>query len=181
MTDPRTQRMFRWLDWAFWLIWLGFPVLIWSLVRSVLDLPAQLARLAPDQAQCLVGLPQVALFSAVGKVAFWVPFAVEMAVYAVLLFLAHRVVHWCATGQIFIPPIIRALQMIGVIIAAFPLCDWVMQMLAAWIYVQTGDMPFFDWGFAVDVPVIGVGLLLVTMAAAMRMAVQLHEDAALTI
>jgi hypothetical protein len=35
--------------------------------------------------------------------------------------------------------------------------------------------------FALDLPVIGVGLLLITIAAAMRMAVQLHQDAELTI
>jgi hypothetical protein len=181
VTDPATQRLFYWLDRAFWLIWLGFLVLIWVLVREVQDSPAALAALAPDQAACLAELPQPALFSSAGQAVFWGGFAVEMAVYAVLLLMAHQVIHRCATGQIFVAPMIASLRRIGLVIAIFPLVDLVIQNLSAWAYVHTGDMIAFSGRFALDMPVIGVGLLLVTMAAAMQMAVQMHEDAALTI
>ena len=50
MQDAATHRMFYWLDRAFWVIWLGFPVLIWVSVQAVLNAPAQILALAPDQA-----------------------------------------------------------------------------------------------------------------------------------
>ncbi len=181
MTDPATQRLFHRLDRAFWLIWLGFPVLIWVLVWQVLDVPAQLARLAPEQAACLAALPQVALFSQAGQWVFWGEFGVEMAVYVVLLFLAHRVIHHCATGQVFVDAMINTLRMIGIVILAFPVLVIGLQNLMEFMLVRTGDMPLYEPSFALDFPVMGVGLLLVTMAAAMRMAVALHRDAELTI
>ena len=156
-------------------------VFIWQLVREVQNAPATLAALAPDQAVCLAGLPQIARFSTAGQVMFWGGFAVEIAIYAVILLLAHQVIHRCAAGWVFVGGMITSLQMIGIIIAAFPLIDLVIVNLSAWVYVRSGDMIAFSGSYALDVPVMGVGLLLVTMAAAMRMAVRMHEDAALTI
>lgn len=104
-----------------------------------------------------------------------------MLVYTVLLALAHQVMHRCATGRVFVAAMIVSLRRIGMIIAAFPFIDLVLQNLSLWDYLQTGNLLFFSPSFALDVPVIGVGLLLVTMAAAMRMAVDLHSDAELTI
>jgi hypothetical protein len=181
MTDPATQRLFFWLDLVFWLIWLGFLALIWVLVREVRNGPADLAALAPDQAACLAALPQPTMFSIAGQAVFWGGFAIEMAIYAVLLFLAHQVIHRCATGQIFVAAMITTLRRIGLMIAVFPVIDLLIQNVSAWAYVQTGDMVVFSGAYALNVPVLGVGLLLVTMAAAMRMAVQLHKDAELTI
>ena len=181
MTDPAAQRLFVWIDRAFWLIWLGFLALVWALVQEVQDSPARLAALAPEQAACLADLPQVPLFSAAGQRVFWAGFAIEMAVYAVLLALAHQVVHRCATGQIFVAAMITSLRRIGWIIAGFPLVDLGLQNLTMWALVRTGDIPVFFASYVLDMPVIGVGLLLVTMAAAMRMAVRLQRDAELTI
>lgn len=181
MIDLATQRLFYWLDKAFWLIWLGFLTLIWVLVRQVQDTPAQLAALAPEQAACLAALPQVALFSTAGQSVFWLGFTFTMFVYAVLLAMAHRVIRYCAAGQVFVAPMITSLKRIGIIIAAFPPIDLVVQNASAWAYVQTGDMVAFAGSLALDFPVIGMGLLMVTIAMAMRMAVQMHQDAALTI
>ncbi len=181
MTDPKTQRLFHWLDRSFWLIWPGYLVLIWLLVREVQSSPATLAALAPDQAACLAALPQPALFSPAGRAVFWGGFAVEMAIYAILLFMAHQVIHRCATSRIFVEEMITTLRRIGLMIAAFPLIDLLIQNVSAWAYVQTGDMIIFSGAYALNVPILGVGLLLVTMAAAMKMAVQLHQDAELTI
>lgn len=181
MTDLAAQRLFRLLDRAFWLIWLGFPVLIWILVRQTLDAPAQLAALAPDQAACLEALPMVAHFSLPGRLAFWGQFGVNMAVYAVLLVLTHQIIHRCATGQVFVATMITALRRIGLVIAVYPLVDLGLTNLAVFVYAQAGDVATWLPDFALDLPVIAVGLLLVTMAAAMRMAVRLHQDAELTI
>ncbi len=181
MTDPAPHYLFRWIDRAFWLIWLGFPVLIWALVRQVQDAPSQLAALAPDQAACLADLPQVALFSAEGKTVFWVGFGLEMLIYAILLALAHQVVRRCARGEVFVAPMITSLKWIGLIIAGFPVFDLLLQNATAWAFVQTGDLLTFVGSYALDIPVLGVGLLLVTMAMAMRLAVRMHQDAELTI
>ncbi|MFM2388619.1 MAG: hypothetical protein RLZZ437_174 [Pseudomonadota bacterium] len=147
----------------------------------MLDAPAALAALAPEQAACLQGLPQLGMFSQTGQIIFWAGFAFQIAIFAVILALAHQVIHRCATGQVFVDRMISLLQRIGIIIAAFPLLDLVIQNLSAWAYVQTGDLFVFAGSYALDVTVVGVGLLLVTLAAAMQMAVQMHEDAALTI
>jgi hypothetical protein len=181
MTDPTTHRLFYWLDRAFWLIWLGYPVFIWLLVQSVLDAPAQLLALAPDQAACLGELPLPTTFSATGQWVFWGGFAVQMALFALLLAMAHAVIHRCATGRVFVAGMISTLHRIGLLIIAFPVIDLLLQNLSMWVYVQTGDAMSFSADLALDVPVIGVGLMLITIAAAMRMAVQLHHDAELTI
>ena len=98
-----------------------------------------------------------------------------IAFYASLLLMAHQVVHRCATGRVFVVPMIVSLQRMGVIIAIWPIVELVIINLSAWAYVKTGDMNAFSGSFALDVPVMGVGLLLVTMAAAMKMAVKMHH------
>jgi hypothetical protein len=181
MTDPSAHRLFTWIDRAFWLIWLGFMALVWTLVHEVQTAPERLEALAPDQAACLSELPLVVRFSAAGQAVFWTGFAIEIVLYAVLLALAHQVVHRCATGRVFVDGMIVSLRRIGWIIAGFPLIDLAIVNLSAWIYVRTGDVLAFTGSWTFDFPVLGVGLLLVTMAAAMRLAVRLHRDAELTI
>lgn len=151
------------------------------LVREIQKVPAQLAALAPDQEACLPELPLVALFSVAGQSVFWMGFGFTMCVYAVLMSMAYQVIRRCAAGQVLIAPMITSLKRIGIIIAAFPLVDLALQNVSAWAYEQTGDSMSFAGSYALDFPVIGVGLLLMTMATAKRMAVQMHQDAALTI
>ena len=181
MTDLSSQTVFTWVNRAFWLIWLGFPVLIWQLISEVLDGPERLRDLAPDQAACLGDLPQPATFSTAGAFAFWSAFAIEIAIYAVLLAMAHSVIRRCAQGRVFVAPMIATLLRIGVLIAVFPLIDLILTNASMWFYTTTGDLPVFIPSFALDIPVLGVGLLLITMAAALRMAMDLHDDAQLTI
>lgn len=181
MTDPAAPRLFVLADRAFWLIWLGFPVLLWLAVQNVLQTPERLAALAPDQAACLNALPMVTRFSMPGQLAFWAAFAVEFAVYLVLLALAHRVIHRCAEGRVFVAEMIGLLRLIGLIIAIWPLVDLVMSNAAMAVFVALGDVATFQPVFALDLPVVGVGLLLIVMASAMRQAVRLRQDAELTI
>jgi hypothetical protein len=53
--------------------------------------------------------------------------------------------------------------------------------LFAWVVYASGDSAVFLPTYALDLPVVGVGLLLLAIAYAMRQAVALHRDAALTI
>lgn len=181
MEDMATRRLFVWLDRAFWLIWLGFPALVWVIADEIMGIPDQLAEMVPEQAACIAKLPQVMNFSVTGRAVFWSAFAVEMAFYATLLVMAHRVIHHCATGRVFMAGMIGTLRAIGMTIAIFPVLDLVLGNLSMAAYFATGDLPLFLPNFALDLPVIGVGLLMVTMAAAMRMAAKLHQDAELTI
>jgi hypothetical protein len=181
MDDMATRRIFLWLDRAFWLIWLGFPVLVWLIVDGIMGIPGQLAETVPEQAACIAKLPQVMNFSAAGQGVFWTVFGLQIAFYAALLFMAHRIIHHCARGQVFMQGMIGMLRTIGLTIAVFPVVDLVLENLSAAVYVLTGDLPIFLPNFALDLPVIGVGLLMVTMALAMRMAARLRQDAELTI
>ena len=181
MTAAHPHRIFVWLDRAFWLIWLGFPVLIWLLVSEIRSAPEQLAEINPEAADCIAKLPQIAGFSATGQFAFWAAFGIEFVVYAVLLALAHGVIHRCATGRVFVDEMIGALRLIGLIIASWPLADLVLQNVTGAVLAWTGDLPAFSATVALDLPVLGVGLLMVTMSVAMAQAVRLREDADLTI
>jgi hypothetical protein len=181
MNDMATRQLFLWLDRGFWLIWLGFPALVWLIIDGIMGIPVQLAEMVPEQAACIAKLPQVMNFSLTGRTVFWSVFAVEMAFYVVLLVMAHRVIHHCAMGRVFMVGMIGMLRAIGMTIAVFPVLDLALGNLSMAAYVATGDLLVFLPNFALDLPVIGVGLLMVTMAAAMRLAARLHRDAALTI
>jgi len=181
MVDSATRQLFIWLDRAFWLIWIGFPVFVWLIVDGIMSIPGQLAKMVPDQAACIAKLPQVMNFSLMGRTVFWSVFALELAFYAALLVMAHRVIHHCATGRLFMAGMIGTLRAIGMTIAVFPVLDLMLGNLAMAAYTANGDLPVFLPDFALDLPVMGIGLLLITMAAAMRTAVRLHRDAELTI
>lgn len=181
MQDAKAARLFTWLDRGFWLIWLGFPVMLWLVVGNILSAADRLTELLPEEAACIARLPQVMNFSALGQGVYWTGFAVTTGMYVVLLALAHRVIHDCAAGRIFMAQMIGSLRSIGWLILLFPVVDLALGNLAMAAYVATGDLPQFLPDFALDVPVMGVGVLMVTMAAAMRLAARLQQDAALTI
>lgn len=181
MRDPKSETLFRWLDRAFWLIWAAFPVLIWLVLRDVMAAPERMAALLPDQASCIAQLPSLATISLLPRVAFWVGVVAEFGVYALLLALAHVVIHRCATGQIFVDGMIRILWRIGMIISVWPVLDLCIANFSNWALYDGGDVATFQPVLALDLPVLGVGLLLVAIAHAMRMAVALQQDAALTI
>lgn len=181
MTAIKGHAFYRALDRAFWLIWLGFPLLIWQVVAEARIGTAQLEALYPDQRACLALLPQIDAFSGAGQALFWSLLALEFTVYAVLLGLAHRVIQRCASGRIFVSEMIGTLRAIGLIIAIWPVAELLLSNLVFFVLSRLGDMKSFAPSFALDLPVLGVGLLLLTIAAAMRQAVALREEAELTI
>jgi hypothetical protein len=181
MREAGAERLFVWLDRGFWLIWAAFPLLIWAIVQGTLTAPDQLAAQLPDQAACIATLPNIRTLHPMAQWVFWGTFAVEFAIYAVLLAHAHLVIRRCARGQVFVGAMIAILRRIGMIITLFPLLDLALGNLTAWTLFATGDVAVYQPSFALDVPVLGVGLLLLAIAHAMRQGVALQRDAALTI
>jgi hypothetical protein len=181
MREGSAETLFTWLDRSFWLVWLGFPLLCWSVVHGTLTAPDQLAAQLPDQAACIARLPNVMTLHPWSQAVFWGTFAFENLVYAVLLAHAHLVIHRCARGQVFVQPMIAILRRIGAIITGFPLLDLAFGNLVSWVLYLQGDVAVFQPSFALDVPVVGVGLLLLAIGYAMRQGVSLQRDAALTI
>jgi hypothetical protein len=179
--DIGTQRLFVRMDRGFWLIWLAFPVLVWLLVKEVLAAPERLAELAPDQIECLATLPLLANFSLPGRTAFWLGFGSEFLVYAVVLGLAHLVIHRCATGRVLFDDMNRVLRWVGIIIAGWSVAEVLLANLLGLALKASGDVPVFEPTFTLDLPVLGVGLLIIALSVAMRHAVRLREDADLTI
>jgi Protein of unknown function (DUF2975) len=179
--DVWQQRFFVWMDRAFWLIWLAFPALIWLFVAEIRSAPDRLAELAPEQKACLAELPQLATFSATGRAAFWIGFGAEALFYVVILALGHLVIHRCARGRVLFTEMVGVLQWIGITIAGWPVVDLVLANALGMVLKGTGDVPIFTPTYTLDVPVLGVGLVIITISMAFRQAVRLREDAELTI
>lgn len=173
--------LFMWLDRAFRAVWLAFPVNVWITVREILGQADLLGELAPDQAACVAAIPFVQNLSPAGKRAFWAYFTLSFAFYAALLAMAHGVVRSCARGVLFVTPLIRLLGWIALVVTLFPVADLLLSNFVQALLFGTGDLPVFLPDPAFDVTVLGVGLRLLTIALAMRQAMQLHRDAELTI
>lgn len=178
MMGVASQRVFRTLERAFWGLWLLFPVYVVVLVREILADPVAAY---PGLADCAAAIPQVATFGLAGQVIFWSGFALHLAVFAALVALAHAVVRSCARGRTFVAPLVRHLRNIGWIVVCYPVLDLLLLNLTGAALEATGDMPGFAPTFALDLPTLGVGLLLLTMAMAMDQAMVLQQDADLTI
>ena len=174
-------RLFRWLDRAFWAVWIGFPVYAAVVVSDILRARSRIEAAVPDLAGCLAGLPDPTRFSATGQVLFWGAIALHFAVYAGLLALGHAVVRDCARGRVFVAPLVARLQALGALVAAYPVFDLAVSNGVAAGLAAMGDLPTFAPDLALDVTVMGVGLLLLALASAMAAALRLREDADLTI
>ncbi len=181
MNDRQRKRVYRLIDLAFWAIWLAFPAMIALVVQDVRQSSEHLTALYPELAGCIAQLPSVEGFSTAGRALYWCLLAVEFAFYAVLLGLAHQVIHRCAVGRVLVEEMIGTLRTIGMIIAAWPLVDIVASNGVMFLLVRTGDLPGLLPNYVPDLPVLGVGLLLLAIAAAMGQAVALRQDADLTI
>lgn len=181
MTKRAEMRLFSRVDRAFWVLWMLFPVAIWLIADDILSAADRYARMAPDQAACAASLPSVGNFSTLGQAAFWLAFAAEFAVYALLMFLAHRVIRRCARGRVLVAEMIAQLRLIGLVVASWPIADLVIGNGLMAFLASIGDMPGFAPALAPDVTVLGFGLLMFVMAQAMAQAVRLREEADLTI
>jgi len=173
-------RLFRLLDRLFWLVWLGLPFMIYMTVRTADG--AQLDALfdAADQA-CMEAAPTLGRMSAAGRSIWWTALIVQYSIYAVLLFLAHRMIHRFAGGRILVTETLGGLRGVALIITAYPFYDLVSRNLLTFGLATTGDLKAFLPDPGIDVTVLGVGLLILTLVAALRHAVTLQQDADLTI
>jgi Protein of unknown function (DUF2975) len=178
---PANSRWYTLLDRAFWLIWLFFPLLIWMVLRSANDEAALKEQLPNLDPACLAALPQTANFSTAGLWASNGYIVWQLALYAALLFIAHRTVHRCAQGRIFVDDTLKALHAVGMIIIAFPLVDLILINALAFFLVVTGDLPSFTPNFLFDIAPFGVGLLILTMRMVIQHAIALKQDHDLTI
>lgn len=178
---PDGGRLFRVLSRLFWLIWAAFPVFVWRAVQDIRTAGQAVLAQAPELAGCLDDVPFVPNLSVAGQTAFWMTFAVLVVLLALVLALAHRVIASCARGAVFVGPLVTALWRIGAVIAAFPVIDLAMANALSAFLVRTGDAAAFVPNGAFDLPVFGVGLLLLALARAMREALELRRDADLTI
>lgn len=181
MTPARTMKIFRLLDWSFWLIWAVFPLFIWSAIATILDAPEVTKEIIGNDPVCLAGVPMLDKFSTASAIAYWTMVSIEVSVYALILFLVHRVIRRCARGKVFVQDMIGFLWQIGLFISLWPIVALGLDNGLAWFLWQQGDMPMFFWVSWPDLPTIGVGLLLVTLSYAMDMAVQMHDEAQLTV
>jgi hypothetical protein len=179
MTDD--GQGFRRLERIYRAIWIAFPIYVAYQVWQVLTLPDRLAGLDPALASCMQHLPIVTSFSVAGMVVYWTAFAIEMGIYAALLVLGHRVLARCAGGRIFVPDLVGSLRAIALIITIMPVFDLVLQNALLGLLAALGDMPFYTPSFDFDVTIFGVGLLMLTVTAAMGRAVAMREDQDLTI
>lgn len=134
-----------------------------------------------DQAACIAKLPSPDAISLLPRLAFWVGPMAEFGVNPLLRVLAHVVIHRCAIGQIFVDSMIRLLARIAIIISVWPVRDSTIANFSDWALSAGRDEATFQPVLALDLPMPGVGLLLMVLAHAMRMAVALQQDAALTI
>lgn len=173
--------VFRRLDRAFWLVWLAFPLMLWAVVRSISTVAPVPEGLSPEARACFEIAPQVAAFSPAGRRIVWAMLGIEVLFYAALLFLAHRVIHRCATGRVFMAEMIGALHTMGLMIVLWPPFDLLIGNLAVARLASLGDLWAYQPDFALDVPVMGVGILMLAIAVAMREAARLREDSELTI
>lgn len=175
------DQLFTWADRGFWLVWAGLPWLVWTVVQATIAAPEALAAQRPDLAACIASLPSITTAHPLAQAVFWGAFALENLVYALLLAQAHLVIHRCARREVFVPPMIAILRRIGAILMGFPLLDLGLTNLIGWTLRETGDAAVFQPAFVLDLPVLGLGLLLLGIAHAMRLGVALQRDAALTI
>lgn len=178
---PASSRLFSWISRGFWLLWLAFPVFIWLSIAAVTGQPDELAAMVPGQAECVEQLPQVVNFTPAGQMVYWADFAIHLLFFAGVLAVAHRVILSCARGEMFVAPLIRRLRLIGITISLFPPVSLLLSNLSMAAYVATGDLPSFIPDYALDLPTLGIGLLLIAISLAMRQAMQLQQEADLTI
>jgi Protein of unknown function (DUF2975) len=177
---PRNALFVR-LDWLFWLVWLLFLGLIWMTFRSLLDETGVQAQLPDMDLACLQALPLYANYSVTGKSMMILNLLLQFAVYALLLFVAHRTIHRCAAGDVFVADTLKTLGFVGWIILAWPVFDLALTNLTSIVLFETGDLKAFQPSYLFDVGPVGVGLLILSMRLVIDHAIRIKQDHDLTI
>jgi Protein of unknown function (DUF2975) len=182
MTDSKDHlSWFRRLDRIFWLIWAALPVMIWLAYLGVIQAGTPSAGMTPEQAKCFEILPTALSMSAQGKTILWSLFAFEISIYFVLFGILHRMVHRFATGRVLVSNTLANLQLMGIILIAWPVLDALATNLAGYFWQQSGDMLAWQINYVVDLAPIAVGVFLIALKGVLEHAIALKAENDLTI
>lgn len=179
--NPPESRLFIWLDRLFWLLWPAFAGMILLAYMATVTGDQQIAASGTIKEECLAQLPRFSAFSAGGKTAYWVLFSFEFLVYGALLALAHLMIHRFARGRVFVADTLSSLKWLGMIVTAWPFYEILSSNGLTYALYRLGDLKLFQPTLVPDLPVFAVGLMILTLYAVMRRAIELKTDTDLTI
>lgn len=182
--DRRHQSLvwFRTLDIAFWVLWLAFPVMIWIAYQHASDPASALESLKPELANCSEILPRPGQMSAQGKAIYWTLFVFQLSIYAVLLWVLHRIVHRFAGEKVFVDETLASVQLMGIILLVWPFLDVAVNNAAVYALKSLGDLPHIKSpGFMIDIAPLAVGVFLIAVKYVLEQGIALKSENDLTI
>ncbi len=181
MQHTEINSFFKLLDRLFWLIWMAFLVFMWLIIQQTFSESAFISGIADVNAACAELIPQVRNFTSGGKAAVLIFLAAQFLVYALLLAIAHSTIHRFAKGRVFVVNSLSALGQLGLLVTVWPFFDLIASNVLSYVATVTGDIKIFEPTYSLDVVPIGVGMLILTLKAALAQAINLKQDQDLTI
>lgn len=177
MPTPRA-RLFVWLDRLFWLVWLLFALAVWQTWRGLTD-DSQIR--AEIDAACLAQVPIFSNLTSLGQGAVVANIGIDFAMLGVMALIAHRIIHRCAIGQVFIDDTLRSMAWLGGAVIGYAFVGLISTNALAYVLHAAGDLQSFQPNLLFDFPAFGFGLLVLTMRLVVGHAIALKRDQDLTI
>ncbi len=165
---------FKWLDAVFWMIWLLAPFLIWQAFQAIWAHPY-------SYQQYDVGPPNVAAYSALGKLLVVLASGLGMVQEVATLVLMHRLVRQFQRGDMLIAATLRTMKYIAWIAMIMPVIEILFYNLNTYWLYRLGDIPAWQPLYTINVMMLALGLFLYALYMLIQHAIALQKDADLTV
>ena len=175
MDDLRTINILKGVNVFFWFIWAAIPFCIaaslsWWDMTTIFEGPNTVC-----SETAMKG------FSENGKIATTVFFVIDTMLSIILFALMHILVHASASGRVFIQKTLSILGYMAALVTAWPFISIGSLNITKYYLFSIGDLPSFDPEYMIDVVMLGCGLFVFVLRLIFRHALNLHEDARLTV
>ncbi len=176
-----SQIFFSRMNVAFWGIWALFPVTFGVALYYLFNPTAAVEGLSPEQIKCLGDKLSFAEGSTATGIAVILIVVYELGFYLLMFALLHRMVRNFQKGAIFVERTLASVKTLGWLIAAFPIAEHLIGMVANVVLHHLDEPALGGSNFYVDLGPVAVGLFLVALARVLHHAMQMKTENDLTI
>jgi len=168
------QSTFKWLDAIFWGVWLLMPFLIWQAFDPIWSQPY-------SYEEYDVGPPNVAAYSALGKVLVTFATGFDKLFELIILALMHRLVRQFKRGDLLIETTLSTIKYMAWVISAMPIVEILIFNLNSYLLYRLGDIPAWQPLYTFQVMAFAMGLFLYALQMLIQHAIALQKDVDLTV
>jgi len=173
--NPSDKQTLQRLERAFWVIWAIAPIILIVVIVEIWAMPYAIF----DGME----LTDVSIksFSSLGQVLAGIEFVIDASAYIAIVAMMHILVRRFTKEGGLVKPTLQTMKNIATFLLVYAFVQVMTYNINLYVLFKIGDLPEWDPLFYIDMIILAFSLTLFSLRILIREAINLREDADLTI